>query len=154
MNKEQLENLRKKARNIYLYGYLITLIICIILGLYTKSIFPTFIVLMIGIVLTTLFAVKPTDAFTKAYKELFVLKSLQSIFTDLVYEPEKGIDEDKIRETKMLYMGDSFTSNDYISGKYKNINVVASDIHIEEERQRTDSEGNTETYWVTIFLGK
>lgn len=154
MNKEQLENLRKKARNIYLYGYLITLIICIILGLYTKSIFPTFIALMIGIVLTTLFAVKPTDAFTKAYKELFVLKSLQSIFTDLVYEPEKGIDEDKIRETKMLYMGDSFTSNDYISGKYKNINVVASDIHIEEERQRTDSEGNTETYWVTIFLGK
>lgn len=100
MNKEQLEILRKKARNIYLYGYLITLIICIILGLYTKSIFPTFIVLMIGIVLTTLFAVKPTDTFTKAYKELFVLKSLQSIFTDLVYEPEKGIDEDKIRETK------------------------------------------------------
>lgn len=100
MNKEQLEILRKKARNIYHYGYLITLIICIILGLYTKSIFPRFIVLMIGIVLTTLFAVKPTDTFTKAYKELFVLKSLQSIFTDLVYEPEKGIDEDKIRETK------------------------------------------------------
>ncbi len=51
-------------------------------------------------------------------------------------------------------MGDSFTPNDYISCKYKNINVVASDIHIEEERQSTDSEGNTETYWVTIFLGK
>ena len=154
MNKEQLENLRKKARNIYLYGYLITLIICIILGLYTKSIFPTFIVLMIGIVLTTLFAVKPTDAFTKAYKELFVLKSLQSIFTDLVYEPEKGIDESVIRDTKMLYMGDSFDSNDYISGKYKDINVVASDIHIQEREERKDSEGTTETYWVTIFLGR
>lgn len=154
MNKEQLEILRKKARNIYLYRYLLTLIICIILGLYTKSIFPAFIALIIGLVLTTLFASKPTSTFVKAYKELFVLKSLQSIFTDLVYEPEKGIDESVIRDTKMLYMGDSFDSNDYISGKYKDINVVASDIHIQEREERKDSEGNTETYWVTIFLGR
>ena len=51
-------------------------------------------------------------------------------------------------------MGDRYSSNDYISGKYKNINVIQADVHIEEEHETTDSDGNTTTTWVTIFMGR
>ena len=54
----------------------------------------------------------------------------------------------------MMDMGDRYTSNDFISGKYKNINIVQADVHIEEEHQSTDSEGHTTTTWVTIFRGR
>ena len=51
-------------------------------------------------------------------------------------------------------MGDRYTSNDFISAKYKNINVVQADIHIEEEHETTDSDGTTTRTWVTIFKGR
>ena len=54
----------------------------------------------------------------------------------------------------MMNMGDRYSSNDYISGKYKNINVMQADVHIEEERQTTDSDGGTDTTWVTLFKGR
>ena len=59
-----------------------------------------------------------------------------------------------IASTKMMYMGDRYHSNDFISGKYKNIDFSQADVHIEEERERRDSDGNTETYYVTLFRGR
>ena len=61
---------------------------------------------------------------------------------------------DVIASTKMMYMGDRYSSNDYISGRYKDIGFRQADVHIEEERESTDSDGNTTTYWVTIFRGR
>ena len=70
------------------------------------------------------------------------------------YEPEKGIDEAIIRNTQMMDMGDRYSSNDYISAKYKNISVEQADVHIEEKHKSTDSDGHTRTTWVTIFRGR
>lgn len=154
MDIEQLEILRKKARNVYLVGFFITFVIAIGIGLYFKSFLFVLSSSIIGFVLTILLAAKPTTDFTTSFKKIFVLKSLQTIFIDLIYEPNKGIDKYIISETKMLNMGDRYQSNDYVSGKYKNINVVTANVKIEEEVESTDSEGNTHTSWVTIFLGR
>ena len=54
----------------------------------------------------------------------------------------------------MVRMGDRYSANDYVAGKYKNINIVQSDIHIEEKVVVTDSRGNKEEHWVTIFMGR
>ena len=54
----------------------------------------------------------------------------------------------------MMDMGDDYKSNDYFSGKYKNINIEQSDIEITEERESTNSDGEEEEYEVTLFKGK
>lgn len=36
----------------------------------------------------------------------------------------------------------------------QNISVEQADVHIEEEYEPTDNNGNTTTTWVTIFRGK
>ena len=154
MSIEELELLRKKARNISLIGTISTIVVDIIVFIITRS--PAFIisVLAIGLVITALLSSGPTKKFTLAFKNTFVLKSLKSIFSDLMYQPEKGIAEEVIGNTGMMFMGDRYSSNDYISGRYKNIPVVQADVHIEEKHESSDSDGHSTTHWVTIFRGR
>lgn len=152
MNLSELENLRKKARNTILGGIIITAFVTIIMFLVNPVI--GVIVLIAGIITTSILGHKFTKSFSLSFKETYVLKSLQTVFTDLDYKPEYGIEEQEIRSTQMMNMGDRYSSNDFISAKYKNVNFVQSDVHIEEKRQRTDSNGRSETYWVTLFKGR
>lgn len=92
--------------------------------------------------------------FTNEYKKIFVLSSLRNNFENIVYFPLKGLSKEFIKNVGMLDTGDRFSSNDYISGRYKNITFEQSDVHIEEEHTSTDSDGNTTTSWVTIFKGR
>lgn len=154
MSVEKLEMLRKKAKNIISIGILSSIVIAFTLFFITSALPLLIIVLVVGIAITFMISSKPSRDFILAFKETFVLNSLKSVFTDLNYEPEKGIAESVIRNTQMMDMGDRYSSNDYISAKYKNINVVQADVHIEEEHESTDSDGNTTTTWVTIFRGK
>ncbi len=154
MSVEELEILRKKAKNTILIGTFFTIITAIALFVMLNSPLYSIILIIIGTIITQIISIKPRKKFVLAFKETFVLKSLKTIFTDLIYEPEKGLDESIIRDTKMMYMGDRYSSNDYISGKYKNINVIQADVHIEEEHTSTDSDGNTTTTWITIFKGR
>lgn len=154
MSVEELETLRKKARNRVLIGAFCSVGITLILFCITNLILTLFIGLIAGIIITHIISSKPSKKFSLAFKETFVLKSLMAVFTDLNYEPEKGIDESIIRNTQMMDMGDRYSSNDYISAKYKNISVEQADVHIEEEQQSTDSDGDTTTTWVTIFRGR
>ena len=154
MSIEELEVLRKKARNIVLIGIFCSILIAVLLFCITKIFITLVIGIIVGIIITRVVSSKSSKKFILAFKESFVLKALKSVFTDLNYEPENGIDESVIGETKMMNMGDRYSSNDYISAKYKNINVEQADVHIEEEQQSTDSDGNTTTSWVTIFRGR
>lgn len=154
MSIEELESLRKKARNTLLIGYIGSVILSIVVAIAIGMPQFIFMITVAGIVITTIVGGKSSKAFSLAYKQMFVLKSLEAVFTDLVYEPEKGISYSVIRDTGMMYMGDRYTSNDYVKGKYKNINVEQADVHIEEEHETTDSDGNTTTTWVTIFRGR
>lgn len=92
--------------------------------------------------------------FDKEFKNIFVLNSLKEFFNNLSYKPENGFSEEYVQNTGMIYTGDSFTSNDYVSGTYKNIKFEQSDIHIQERHEEEDKDGNKKTVWVTIFLGR
>ena len=154
MSLEELEKLRKKAKNIILIGLFLSLISGIILSVMMNSISFLFETFVVGMIITIILDIKPKRKFILSFKEVFVLKSLKTIFSDLIYEPEKGLDRSIIKNTNMMYMGDRYSSNDLISGKYKDINVVQADVHIEEEHTTTDSDGHTTTTWVTIFKGR
>lgn len=154
MNIEELEALRKTARNRILFGMLASVVAGVVLLAVTKMIPLAAIVLFGGGVVSALIGNKASAAFKKAFKDTFVLRSLQKTFDNLVYEPERGLAESVIASTNMMRMGDRYSSNDLISGSYKGVNFVQADVHIEEEHQSTDSDGHTTTTWVTLFLGR
>lgn len=151
---EELEQDRIKLKNKTFLVIGITAGIIILLAL----IFQTIEILFFGIIaillFPALFTAKQKREYILKFKKYFVQSALKTVFTDLTYHPEQGMPRDVIASTKMMYMGDRYTSNDYISGRYKDIGFRQADVHIEEERESTDSDGNTTTYWVTIFRGR
>ena len=97
---------------------------------------------------------KDIKKFNENYKKIFVLKSLEKIFDNIIYNPNSGFDETFVKNVSMTNTADSYRTNDYISGTYKEIKFEQSDIHIIEKREERDSDGNTSTVWVTIFKGR
>ena len=151
---DELNELRVAARNRLLccIGGVVALGIAAVAA--TRQPFLLFFFLVPGIIVSALLMKKPRQRYRAAFKQAYVRRALQSVFTDLYYDPERGISYDTIAATRMMNMGDRFRSEDYISGRYKDIPFEQSDVHIEEERQSTDSEGHTTTEYVTIFRGR
>ena len=154
MNINELETFRKEVQKKILICSIVTISVSISLAFITGKFHFLIFSIVLGTIISYIICYKPLNKFTMEFKKLFVLKSLESIFTDLEYNPTLGLDEYIIRETQMMDMGDRYSSNDLIIGKYKNINIMQADVHIEEEHQTTDSNGHTTTTYVTIFKGR
>ena len=145
---EELEQARKKA----LKKQLICFGICIVgaILLFPLLSFTAIGLLIPGIIVASLISHKDIAEFEKIYKQNIVVAALKEICTDVTFDYERGISREIIASTNMMNMGDTFYSNDYITGKYKNINFELSDVEIQEET--TDSDGDTHTY--TLFKGQ
>ena len=170
MNVEELKQLQsqiiKKNKICNIVGlllFLIALAIYLSIAIPKKTdiylmIIISFIELIFSLIIVMYIKSKANDKdiekFYKDFKNVFVLKSLNNIFTDIKYYPEKGFSKNFIKNIGMLYTGDSYNSNDYISGKYKDIAFEQSDIHIEEKYIEEDADGEKEEVWKTIFLGR
>ena len=116
---------------------------------------PLFIVTVIAVVIAKkVVNGKDIELFYKEYKNTFVLSTLKDNFENVEFNPDYGFSKEFINSVGMLDTSDRYSSNDYIKAKYKNITFEQSDIHIEEEHESTDSDGNTTTYYVTIFKGR
>ena len=160
---EGLNEIRKQARNrlivciaVFAGLELLSILMLVLRRSYSGVLIAVvpFILPPIGVIVTALVVNKPRKQYRAAFKQAFVLRSLESVFTDLVYEPETGISYETIAGTKMMDMGDRFHSEDYVSGRYRDIFFEQSDVHIEEKHESTDSDGHTSTTWVTIFKGR
>lgn len=170
MSVEELKELQlkiiRKSKKINIIGIsvafiiiLMTILCFIRIGSYTIIDWGLFIIIfeliffsVIITVIKTIVVLDDEKFFKKEFKNTFVLSLLREYFDNLTYDPEKGFDEKYIQYIGMLDTGDRFYSNDYVSGKYKNIKVEQSDIEVEEEYEENDSNG--EQKWITIFLGK
>lgn len=93
---------------------------------------------------------KEATAYKKAYKAYFVEQNFHKIFTDVIYDHQKGLPASLLSATGMVNTGDVFSSNDLTIAKYKNIGFTQADAEI--QTISTDSDGNT-TY-ITIFKGR
>lgn len=165
--KELQDKIIRKDKKCNMIGTIIILIIIICtIALILSSKFQykyfAFIAILfeiiIGLIIVTIIKnivnSKDITKFEKEYKNIFVLGSLKKIFDGLEYKPENGISEETIDKIGMMNTGDRFSSNDYISGVYKNIHFEQSDIEIEEKHEEKDDDGNTKTTWETIFCGR
>lgn len=170
MNIDQLKALQldiikknKTCNKISTICVLSTLLITTIILLYNSSeiriiivifIFElVFLLIIIGIIKNIING-KDIKLFYKNFKSVFVLNALKKNFDNIVYNPLTGFDINFVNSIGLFNTGDRFYSNDFVSGKYKNINFEQSDIHIEEKRETKDRDGNKEIEWVTIFMGR
>ena len=149
---ETLEELRLKIEGRYITGIIITIIVTIIFAIFMFKLIV--LPIMFGAIITIFSTVKLKREYATTFKKVFVVKALESKFTELVYEPYRGMPYETISGTNMMRMGDRYHSEDFISAKYKNIKFEQADVHIEEEHTSTDSNGNTTTTYSTIFKGR
>ena len=59
----------------------------------------------------------------------------------------------RFRSLSILPSYDRSTVEDEISGKVQDVGLHIVEAHLEDKRTRRDSDGNTETYYVTVFRG-
>lgn len=102
------------------------------------------------LVIATLINRSIKRTYRNAYKAYFVEQNLNKTFTDLSYNHNLGLDGALLALTGMINIGDHYSSNDFTSGKYKNVAFSQADVHI--ENKYTDSDGDA--HFTTIFKGK
>lgn len=155
MDIESLENLRKETvrkcnKNNMIFAFIIVIILLILFLIFkvfdVRFLFLIFVVYIpFGIM---------NEKVKSEYKNTF-MKSLlpiavKNILTDVQVDVNNGIPSYVIQETHSMSTGDRYHSSNFVSGKYKDIKVMMSDVHIQDEHE--DSEGHTS--YVTIFLGQ
>lgn len=114
--------------------------------------FPIIFTLAITLIIIAFATRKEAVAYKNAYKTYFVTAGLSQVFSDLTYNQDLGIQRTVVAE--VMTTADRYSSNDYMTGSYKNINFTQADVHIEEKHESRDSDGNTHTTYVTIFRGR
>ena len=150
MTYEELEKKRKKFRNRLISCVIGFMIFLSVIFYYAETLGAYCVILtLIALPITALFIAKPIEEYSKAYKEYFVLRSLKKYFSELKYDPDSGMPKDIIAATKMIYMGNMYDSDDFISGKYKDVSFKQADVHIQYDDH--DSEKSS---IITLFKGR
>jgi protein-S-isoprenylcysteine O-methyltransferase Ste14 len=84
------------------------------------------------------------------FKVNIVRDTLAELIEDCVYTSYSGIDEDSIKETRLIDDWDRCSGSDHIKGKYKGHEIEISDVDLSESY--TDKDG--ETQYRTKFRGQ
>lgn len=83
------------------------------------------------------------------FKAAFVEIPFRETFSEVVYDGTKGFDQEVIRATGIMTMGNRYYSNDYVRGSYKGVHFERADVKI----QQHVSTGKT-SYTVTYLHGR
>lgn len=102
-----------------------------------------------GSVFLFIWATNKKRRYAKMFKKCFILDSLRSTFSDLVFDVDNGLPESVIADTGMMRLGNRYFTDDYISGRYKNVPFEQADVCIQ---QHTSSGKSSST--VTYFKGR
>lgn len=129
----------------------VVMVICFILFYFsTKSIM--LVLMIISILITAgfgVFAHKARRKYIRYYKENFVSAAIEGLFKSPIYEPTRFINTSIIKSAHMVRMGNTISGDDYISARYRDIDFVHCDIHIQNQVY-TGKTTTTQTY----FKGK
>ena len=122
--------------------------------LFMNMVFVSFFVFVSFIITRHMILKGDIEEFNKNFKRIFVYNSLKETFDNLTYVQKDGLKASDIEDVGLIYLGDRFSSNDYISGTYKDIKFEQSDLHIEERVEEVGKDGEKSEDWTTTFLGR
>lgn len=147
----RLDNSRKTVMKYYLLNGLLLFLSIIsfaVLG-QTLPIIPI-IILLVAFFMFIFVTLKKRKAYVNSFKYDIVEDILKNIFSNLYFNPSSGISQSTIKNTGMMQMGNRYSSDDHIRGKYKDIGFEQSDVCIQHVTR--DSKGHT--YTTTYFRGR
>jgi hypothetical protein len=146
----RLENSRKAVMKLYLING-VFLLLCLFAFLGFRETSPGVVVVCILVTFGffVAFTLPKHNAYKNQYKREVVETILKRTFDNLYFEPKKGLSRDVIAGTGMMMMGNRYSSNDYISGRYKNTGFAQSDVCIQHVTRRGKN-----THTTTYFRGR
>lgn len=149
---EELEKLRRKVWIKTIISFFIFFLIFILFFSRSLELLRSGFIIFIlgGMFFVKLITSKDIRKYRKIYKKNIILENFKNVFTNIKYDSEAELSKDVISNIHMMNTGDRYSSNDYISAKYKEINFECADVHIED--RYTDSDGKTR--YSTIFRGQ
>jgi len=144
-----------------MWFYLAVLLVPLVIGgLGALAVEPTiFSVLsiiwfVIGLILFFVKTGKLRERYRQAYKATVIPRLLSLIDPGLRHEITGGICESVFLSTELFTTNpDRYSSEDLIEGTHGKTFLQLAEIDAEERRTTTDSKGNTQTTYVTIFKG-
>ena len=151
---EELKKIRLKLRIKYILIIALAITFSIFIIIFTKEYYS--IILSISLILLALIFTNydSNPEYKLLFKKIFVLKALESKFTDLIYKPDEGISFNKIEPTLFYNSSVVFYSEDYVSGKYKGIFFEQSDVEINTEQTTYTNGQCITTSGMRIFKGR
>lgn len=97
---------------------------------------------------------KRGKAYVNSYKTTVVSKLVNLVDENLSYDAERGIDSGYFVQSELFPTNpDRYHTEDLIHGNYGKTSLMLGELHAEERYTTTDSKGNTETKYRTIFRG-
>ncbi len=153
MTFEDVEKARKKYKRKLIITILISLFIVVFIIL-TSGPSSLVFAILVAVGFGKINVITDENRYTSAFKKYFVRNALKKVFTDLKYMPESGISRKAIEKTGMMHMGDIYSAEDFVSGKYKDISFRQSDINIKKKIVIGYEDGEPVTCETTIFNGR
>ncbi len=95
-----------------------------------------------------------SKSFKSDFKRQIVGEIVKFVNSNLSYIPENGIGQPAYMQSRIfLTQPDRYKCEDYVSGKIGETSIEFSEVHSEYKTETTDSKGNRQTHWHTIFRG-
>ena len=111
---------------------------------------PTFIIYFI---VSAVKSKNNPDYYTVSdYKAYVIKKAIEGEVEDLVYEPRFGLPESVYSDLNIIRNGNRYHKEDLITGKYKNVYFVQSDLKVQHESSNGDNSSIT-TYFKGRWIG-
>ena len=111
-----------------------------------------FIFILAGIILAVV-GFAQFSSVVKKFKGEFLKELISDWIEDGYYDPKRGLSPAQVYHCEFLKKADRFHTEDLLTGKIDGIAFQASDVELQERRQRQTKNG-TQTYYVTYFKGQ
>ncbi|MGX8701225.1 DUF3137 domain-containing protein [Caproiciproducens sp.] len=125
----------------------------IILGILVAEQAGAFIGGIIAVLFYVLVVLKKEIAVRDSFKQLTMLDALSKAFENIEFDAHKCFPQQELFDLNLIQGFDTMSGNDWIRAERKGVPFCRSDVLIQEEHTREDSEGNETTTYVTTFEG-
>jgi hypothetical protein len=153
----QLEQKRLQVRNRALVSLALIVPLAALLGAllaYWFGIFGLIIALIAGIFGWFVYNRKAQQRYREFFKTEIIARLARLIDPNLTYHYGSGISIDEFRHSGLFRTQiDRYQAEDFFSGQVGATAFRFSEVHAEYKTTTTDSKGNTQTHWHTIFQG-
>jgi hypothetical protein len=111
------------------------------------------VALIVSVILLIVKIILPTSRFKKEFKLLAIGAIVKAMEPGMTFSPERGVPQSQFVRSELFQRPDRYNCEDGLQGKIGDTAVLISEVHAEEKHTRTDSKGNTQTHYTTIFDG-